>query len=402
LTISAIGTWTAGQRVGLSGFTNGITSGNYTVVTGGTGSFTVTFSGSTTGSGTGNAIVLTTLTPTSVTATTTGTGTITLTAVGSWYVGQRVYLTGFTNGITTGDYDVTTGGNGSFRVSVSGTVTGTGTGSAIPFQAQSFNVATLVTGGGTIDPSSVTVTTPPASGTARVVGTQLIYIPAQNDPTLVGSTWLAHVTTTGAQSIGFSICNSSPDTSCATSSVTYNPGQTGLYVGNQLNAIGLLVSVVEDTGGGVSAPPTAAPGSTFTTVTSPTPADLPSVNVLPVIGIGGYRSISPIPSGVTLVPGSLSVTGGDTLSTGKYTSTLCTQAMGYVPNVCTANFTGNFKATYPYIETSLNAGTLIPGGSQLSLPSVSASWTVTASSGTINAYQTEFAVSTEVQSIGFL
>ncbi len=377
-------------------------------------SFTVTLPGgtNTTGSGTGTALVLATVAPTAVSATSTGTGTITLTAPGAWYIGQEVYLTGFTNGITTGDYEVMAGTDGSFGVTVSGTVSASGTGTVIPLQAQSFNVATLVTGGGTINPGSVTIPTgdQPASGTVRVVGTQLIYIPAQADPTSYtasGSTiWLTDVTTTGPQSVTFSICDSAPDTSCGTGTVTYNPGNTGLYVGNQLSAQAfgttLLVSVVQDTGGGVVAPPTAATGSTFTTVTSPTPADLPSTNVLPVVGIGGYRSITPVPSGVSLVPGSLSVTGGDAATTGKYTSTLCTQAMGYVPNVCTANFFGNFKSTYPYIETSLNAGILVPGGTQLSLPSVSASWTVTATSGSISAYQTEFAVSTEVQTIGFL
>ena len=406
LTIDAIGSWTAGQKVGLSGFTNGLPAATYTVVAPVTGvGFTVTVpAGTTTGTGTGNALVLATVSATAVSATTTGTGTVTLTAPGAWYVGQKVYLTGFTNGITTGDYAVTVGGNGHFGVPVTGNVTASGTGSVIPFQAQSFNVATQVTGGGTIDPASVTVTNPPASGTVEVEGTQLVYIPAQSDPTSYseGATtvWLTHVTTTGSQTVTYSICDTSP--TCTTGTVTYNPGNTGLYVGNQLNAIGLLVSVVEDTGGGVVAPPTAAQGSTFTTVTSPTPTNLPSVDVLPVIGIGGYRSITPVPSGVTLVPGSLSVTGGDALSTGKYTSTLCTQAMGYVPNVCTANVGSNFKSTYPYVETSLNAGTFIPGGSQLSLPSVSASWTVTASSGSISAFQTEFVATTEVQSIGFL
>ena len=351
LTIDAIGSWTAGQKVGLSGFTNGLPAATYTVVAPVTGvGFTVTVpAGTTTGTGTGNALVLATVSATAVSATTTGTGTVTLTAPGAWYVGQKVYLTGFTNGITTGDYAVTVGGNGHFGVPVTGNVTASGTGSVIPFQAQSFNVATQVTGGGTIDPASVTVTNPPASGTVEVEGTQLVHIPAQSDPTSYseGATtvWLTHVTTTGSQTVTYSICDTSP--TCTTGTVTYNPGNTGLYVGNQLNAIGLLVSVVEDTGGGVVAPPTAAQGSTFTTVTSPTPTNLPSVDVLPVIGIGGYRSITPVPSGVTLVPGSLSVTGGDALSTGKYTSTLCTQAMGYVPNVCTANVGSQLQVDVP-------------------------------------------------------
>ena len=52
-TISAAGTWTAGQNVSLGGFSNGLPTGIYSVVTGGTNSFTVNNAGTTTGAGTG-------------------------------------------------------------------------------------------------------------------------------------------------------------------------------------------------------------------------------------------------------------------------------------------------------------------------------------------------------------
>ena len=52
-TITAAGTWTAGQLVSLGGFTNGLPSAIYTVVTGGSNSFTINNSGTTTGAGTG-------------------------------------------------------------------------------------------------------------------------------------------------------------------------------------------------------------------------------------------------------------------------------------------------------------------------------------------------------------
>ena len=403
VTLTALGTWTAGQKVGISGFTNGLTAGTYTVLANGTNSFTITFSGAVT-AGTGNALILATATPTSVTATSVGSGSVTLTAVGSWFVGQQVYLSGFTNGLTTGNYAVTAGGNGSFTVA--GSTTATGTGSAIPYQAQSFNAATLVTGGGTISPT-VTVTAQPSSGTVEVEGSQLIYIPAQAAPTsyLEGSNtvWLTSVSTTGTQTATIQVCQTAPSQTCATGTLTYLPAGTGYYVGNQLNASGLLVSVVEDTGSGVSVPANASTGSTFTSVTAPSEANLPSTNSgFTVTGIGGYQSITPVPTGITLVPGTLSVTGGDAATSGKYTATLCTAAMGFVPGTCTANFTGNFHASYPYIETSLNVGTQIPGGSQLSLPTVSATWTVTATSGTLSSYETEFVVTTNVVTIGVL
>ena len=131
---------------------------------------------------------------------------------------------------------------------------------------------------------------------------------------------------------------------------------------------------------------------------APTEADLPATNSgFTVTGIGGYQSITPVPTGLSLVPGTLKVTGGDTATSGKYTATLCTAAMGYVPGTCTANETrGNFKTTYPYIETSLNVATQVAGGSQLSLPTISATWQVNATSGTVSSYETEFVVVTSV------
>ena len=42
-------------------------------------------------------------------------------------------------------------------------------------------------------------------------------------------------------------------------------------------------------------------------MTAPREADLPATNSgFTVIGIGGYRAITPVPSGLSLVPGSLS------------------------------------------------------------------------------------------------
>jgi hypothetical protein len=53
VTVTAAGTWTAGQQVTLGGFTNHLTSGVNTISTGGSGSFVIPFAGSTNGSGTG-------------------------------------------------------------------------------------------------------------------------------------------------------------------------------------------------------------------------------------------------------------------------------------------------------------------------------------------------------------
>jgi hypothetical protein len=411
VTVTAMGAWVTGQHIALSGFTNGLTPGNYTILSGATGSFTVTFAPALASTSTGTVLVLTTVTAASVTATAQASGVVTLSAVGTWFQGQKVYLTGFTNGLTTGDYPVTSGTNGSFTVAFAPVLSASGTGTAIPYQALSFNAASLVTGGGTINPASASVTVQPASGSLTAVGGQLIYLPVQSTPishvettgTGPSTVWNRTTTTTGVQAATFQICQTAPSASCTTGTLTFTPAVGGFFVGNQLHAAGVAVAVVNDTGAGIVRPASAASGSTFTSVTSPTEADLPSVNAgFTVAAIGGYQAITPVPTGLTLVPGSLNVTGGDSATTGRYTATLCTAAMGFVPNTCTANQTGNFHTTFPYIETSLNAGTLVLGGSQLSLPTVSATWHVDASSGSVSSFETEFVVVTSVVTIGTL
>ncbi len=420
VTIDAPGSWTVGDQVQLSGFTNGLTAGTY-AITGFTavGSFTVTFAGTLTATTGGTILIPNTVTPSTVTAVSQagGAGTaVTITSVGAWSTGEQLYLSGFTNGLTTGNYAVASGGSGSFTVAFAGSVTAcsaTGTACAatsaiLPYQVNSFNAATLVTGGGTINPSSLTVTAQPPSGHIAVVGTQLLYEPAQPVPTSYvagtnGTVWNNTVTTTGTQTGTFQICQSAPTATCATGTITYLVSGSGYFVGNQLSASGQLVSVVEDTGGGVMAPATAAIGSTFTTVTAPTETALPSKNSgFTVTGIGGYRSITPVPADLQLVPGSLSVSGGDSSTSGLYTVTLCNTAV-FVPGTCTAQTTGNFKTSGAYIETSLNVGFQIPGGTQLTLPTITAQWTVqnTATIGeALNSYETEFVVVTNVVDIG--
>ena len=108
---------------------------------------------------------------------------------------------------------------------------------------------------------------------------------------------------------------------------------------------------------------------------------------------------------LTLVPGSLKVEGGDqNVNSGLYTVAYCTATMGYLPGECTANInTGNFKTTYPYIETFLNVSSEVTGGDALVLPTISAEWTVPsgeATGQTFNDYETEFVASTLIKNAG--
>ncbi len=242
-----------------------------------------------------------------------------------------------------------------------------------------FNVLDLMTGGPAVDPSTLTVVSQPASGTITFSSNFLTYTPAQTDGGSSGA-WTYDVTTTGTQTGSIAICETGftyPSSNCTTATMTFLQSETGYYMGDVINALGESVGVTEDTGNGVSAPTSGTAGSTFTVTTAPGQALIPSTDSgFTVVNVGQYSAIQPLPTGATLVPGSLKVEGGDSNVTDRYVVSYCTAAMGFIANECTAQMTGNYKTTYPYIETFLNAAATIPGGSTLVLPTISAQFTI--------------------------
>ncbi len=183
--------------------------------------------------------------------------------------------------------------------------------------------------------------------------------------------------------------------------MTFLQTETGFYMGGVVTIPpSLMVGVSEDTGNGVSVPSTATPGSVITSISAPAQAIIPATQSgITVDNVGQYSAMTPVPTGLTFVPGSLSVEGGDSNVSGKYTVSYCTAAMGFIPGECTAQMTGNYKTTYPYIETFLNPSVNIAGGNTLTLPTITASYTVNAADtigSTISSYETEFVASTTV------
>ena len=107
-----------------------------------------------------------------------------------------------------------------------------------------------------------------------------------------------------------------------------------------------------------------------------------------------------MPTGLTLVPGSLSVTGGDAFTTGKYTATLCTAAMGFVPNTCTAQLHRELQDHLP-VHRDLAQRRHADRRRFAAQPAHRlGSWHVDASSGSVSSYETEFVVTTNVVTIG--
>ena len=265
-----------------------------------------------------------------------------------------------------------------------GTSTSTGTNPQPP--VDNFNALSLVTGGSGVNVSSLTVVTQPASGTISFSGDILVYTPVYTQSGTSGN-WSYDVTTTGNQTGTVAICATgftypSPG-NCVTATMTILQSESGYYMGDQVSIPGITSDVTVDTGTGVIAPSTGSPGSTFTTVSAPAISIIPSTESgVQVDEVGQYSAIQPLPVGASLVPGSLSVQGGDATVSGQYIVSYCTAAMGYLPGECTANInTGNYHTTYPYIETFLNAAASVAGGGTLVLPTITAQFTVTASLG---------------------
>jgi IPT/TIG domain len=253
-----------------------------------------------------------------------------------------------------------------------------------------FNVLSLVTGGASaVNPSSLTVVSQPASGAATVSTTTtsglITYTPAK--------------TTTGVQTLTFAYCapgDTYPSAgNCTTATMTYRP-TTGQWFGDEVEG----TNVVEEIETAVSTPSTVLHGSTLSMSVAPAASSIPaSEDGLTVEDGGQFSLILPVPSGLTYVPGSVNVTGGDAITSGKVAATYCTAP---VSDACSAHInSGDYKTTYPYLETFLNPDTTVPGGDNVTMPTLTAQFTASGSAGTVVPVDfTEFVVTTTVQAVG--
>ena len=161
-------------------------------------------------------------------------------------------------------------------------------------------------------------------------------------------------------------------------------------------------------------PTTAAQGQTVTLTEAPPGGAVPTTNSGATVNyIDGDTYIMPIPSGLTYVPGSAKLIGGDaqTSTAGVTTATYCTA----VGTGCTAcNFasagcpskapSGNasYPTTYPYLEEQYGTTTAdeAKGGALHQLPAIQAQFVVTGAPGSVqNQLNTEYLVQTNVTDI---
>ncbi len=182
-----------------------------------------------------------------------------------------------------------------------------------------FDALTLVSGGASsVNTSSLTIVTQPASGTATAAPTAtngiITYTPASG--------------TTGSQTLTFAYCapgDTYPNAgNCTTATLTFAPS-VGEYIGANVDN---LSGVIQDLQTSISLPATAVQGSTVTAQIAAAPTSVPaSEDGVSVTSASQFSVILPVPKGFTYVPGTISVTGGDATTSGHFSATYCTTAV---------------------------------------------------------------------------
>ena len=261
---------------------------------------------------------------------------------------------------------------------------------------ETFDVLTLVSGGAaSVNTSSLTVVTQPPAGDGTVVAST----PAGHG----FLTLLPGDTATSAFSATFAYCapgdTYSPGSpNCTTATMSYAPA-TDQLMGEAVTVSGISEDIYETTEIAAVQPATAQQGAPVNVTLAPVGSSVPSLQSTPIGNAtvnyaDNFTMVFPAPAGLTIVPGSFQVTGGDSVTEGVATAEYCTAA----GTGCDAQInTGNYKTTYPYIELELPSADHVNGGQNFTLPTVSAQFTATGSVGTVASETlSEYRINTNV------
>ena len=187
---------------------------------------------------------------------------------------------------------------------------------------------------------------------------------------------------------------------CTTFTETYGIAQSQ-EMGEQIVEVIETENIYEGDSQAHFGPTTAAQGSTVTLTAAPSGGAVPTTSSGATVNyIDGDTYIMPVPAGLTYVPGSVQLEGGDALTSasGATTAKYCTAA----GTGCTAQMTGNYKTTYPYIEEQFGTATAdeAKGGQLHTLPAITASFVATGPALSVqNQLDTEYLVDTNVTDI---
>jgi hypothetical protein len=265
-----------------------------------------------------------------------------------------------------------------------------------------FDVDTLVQGGvANVDPSSLTIVTPvPAADATSTVS-------STSSNGLITTTFAVdgsgNTVATGTFSLTFGVCApgtatySATDATCSTGTLSYAPS-SNQDMGDQFTVIGQTEDIYEGVGITSIEPSTVPQGGTFTLTNAATSSSIPATeDGITVNYADEFAAMVPVPAGLTYVPGSVRLEGGDAVTSGKATGEYCTTT----GTGCDATMSGNYKTTYPYIEVELPSADHVAGGANVTMPTVTAEFTATGSVGTVEPVDlTEFRVNTNVEIAG--
>lgn len=244
-----------------------------------------------------------------------------------------------------------------------------------------FDVYPLVGGAAAVEPSSLTILEDvPAA--ARGMDS---YVVANATRGLI--TYLQGGGATGEFTLTFGICDagtatySASDPTCHLGEIKYEQGAIA-RLGQRLQVSITTQDIYNSFPIAIDAPTAVDPGETFTLKWAPASGAMPARQQTLNITVNSgsmFTSYIPIPAGMTYVPGSAKLVGGDTRTSGVATIDYCTAAGG----ACDARLTGNWDGTtQPYLKLALPSAVTVPGGQQFSMPTIEAQFTATGASGT--------------------
>lgn len=264
-----------------------------------------------------------------------------------------------------------------------------GGGSKTPVPVQ-FDALTLASGG-TAAASTLTITHQPASGSATANTTTGIV------------TYSPTASTTGDQTVTFSLCEAGP-TACQTATLTEGPA---VAVNNAFVIPAIGGYAAYPTAYAASAPSGAVTGSNFTLSFAPAALAVPtSLSLNGVTATVNYLDaldyVLPIPANATYVGGSAHVVGGDANTDSGSSVALCSTFGG--TGACSATAVSSAfptQTTTPYLELQMPSGLHVDGGKDVTPPTVVAQFTASGAVGsTIRPQVTEFDAGANVTALG--
>ena len=200
---------------------------------------------------------------------------------------------------------------------------------------------------------------------------------------------------------------------CTTFTETYGIAQSQ-EMGEEIVEIIETENIYEGDSQAHFGPTSAAQGSTVTLTEAPSGGAVPTTSSGATVNyIDGDTYIMPVPSGLTYVPGSVQLEGGDaqTSTSGATTATYCTAAgpgctacnLAATSTCPTKDIPANaYNTTYPYIEEQFGSATAdeAKGGALHTLPAITASFTATGPALSVqNQIDTEYLVDTNVTDV---